>query len=219
MSDPTSPPLANSPEARTETGELLNQSPTPSPTSSETPTTSAGNTEPQTDAPKPDIPETYQFKTTSGDAPDEKLVAAATPIFRELGLTQAQADKLVDLYNTHAGARADDAQAVIQAQGQKWDADLRADKIMGSQLPTIQADVGRMIDQLPQETRQPFREAMTLTMAGNNPAIVRAIWEMSKLVNEGRHVTAPGPAPVTAPGKSSRPSMAESMYPNLARAS
>lgn len=222
MSDLASPPLANSPEARSPTGEILDQTQTQTePTiSSNPPATTEGTThESKPPTPPEPAPESYTFKTTAGDEPDAKLVSTFTPIFRELNLTQAQADKLVEAYNSHAGARADDAKAVIAAMGEKWNAELKADKVMGSQLPTVQADVGKAIAQLPAEVQAPFRAAMNDTMAGNNPAIVRAFWEFAKLVNEGKHVTGGGPSPVTKPGNSSRPSMAESMYPDLPRAS
>lgn len=223
MSDPTSPTLANSPEARSPTGEILDQSQTQ--TQTEPTTSSTDQTEPKPDEPKPPatpaepVPESYTFKTTAGAEPDAKLVSTFTPIFRELNLTQAQADKLVEAYNTHAGARAEDAKQVIAAMGQKWDAELRADKVMGPQLATVQADVGKAITQLPAEVQAPFRAAMNDTMAGNNPAIVRAFWEFAKMINEGKHVTGGGPSQVTKPGNSSRPSMAEVMYPDLSRAS
>jgi hypothetical protein len=220
MSDPASPPLANSPDARSPTGEILDQSQT----QTEPVTSSTIPADPTTHEPKPatpadPVPESYTFKTSPGTEPDEKLVSTFTPIFRELNLTQAQADKLVEAYNSHAGARAEDAKAVIAAMGEKWNAELKADKVMGSQLPTVQADVGKAITQLPADVQAPFRAAMNDTMAGNNPAIVRAFWEFAKLVNEGKHVTGGGPSPVTKPGSPSRPSMAESMYPDLPRAS
>jgi hypothetical protein len=58
---------------------------------------------------------------------------------------------------------------------------------------------------------------MNTTGMGDHPAIVRGLYELSKLVNEGTHVTggAPSPHGQSKTGTSNRPSIAGAMYPNL----
>jgi hypothetical protein len=58
---------------------------------------------------------------------------------------------------------------------------------------------------------------MNLSMAGNNRGFIKAFWAMSKSVVEGKPVTAGNPSPngQTRTGTTSRPSLAQAMYPNL----
>src|SRR6185437_10360924 len=92
----TTPPLPNSPEARTPDGTLkdtISTAPTPETTPSES------VTEPKTDGP----PESYDFKAPEGKELNSKFLDRATPVFKELGLSQANAQKLVDTYNELVG--------------------------------------------------------------------------------------------------------------------
>ena len=181
--------------------------------------------EPKADV-KPDapaVPDAYTFKPAmEGAEPDKDLVSAATPIFKELGLTQAQADKLVDLYNGMAKKQSDIGLATIKAMGEKWEAEAKADPYIGPNLDKIKVDVGRALDRLEQarpgiKTR--FANAMNMTMAGSNPAFIETFWELSKSIVEGTHVQAGGPSPQgqSSNGQSQRPSIAQAMYPNLTR--
>jgi hypothetical protein len=187
--------------------------------------TQTSSPEPKADA-KPDAPatpDTYTFKPAmEGAEPDKDLVSAATPVFKELGLTQAQADKLVDLYNGMAKKQSDIGLATIKAMGEKWESELKADPYLGPNLSKISEDVGRakdLIEQARPGFKTRFANAMNMTMAGSNPAMVEGFWEMAKMVIEGKHVQAGGPSPQgqSATGQSQRPSIAQAMYPNLTR--
>ena len=86
--NPTPTPLANDQASRTETGEIIDRSATP-PTN-----------EPAAE-PKPGsaAPESYtDFSVPEGHTLDAAAIESATPLFRELGLSQDQAQKLVDFY-------------------------------------------------------------------------------------------------------------------------
>lgn len=189
----------------------------PTTTSPTTPTSADATHDP---APTP-APDTYTFKTPSGAEADPTLVAAATPIFKELNLTQPQADKLIELWNKTAASDVDRAKQVIAAQGEKWETELKADKLMGHQLDRVKLDIGRALDLLPPQIKTDFQKSMNDTMAGNHPAMVRAFWELSKLVTEGTHVRGGSPSPngQTAPAAPTKPTAAQAMYPNLSRAS
>jgi hypothetical protein len=150
------------------------------------------------------------------------MVSAATPVFKELGLTQAQADKLVDLYNGLAKGKADIGLATIKAMGEKWEGEAKADPYIGPNLDKIKVDVGRAMDRLEQTRpgiKARFANAMNMTMAGSNPAFIETFWELAKSITEGTHVVAGGPSPAgqSATGQTQRPSIAASMYPNLVR--
>src|SRR5712671_1685898 len=116
----TDPPTGNSPEARTVDGTLKDQNP-PTETTTPTPekkpegqsfltqTHEAPKEEPKEGDPKPEdkpkdppavgAPDKYaDFKVPDGFKFDEKALTEATAAFKELGLSQEKAQKLVDTY-------------------------------------------------------------------------------------------------------------------------
>lgn len=175
-------------------------------------------------AAKPDapvVPDTYTFKTTDGAAPDKALTEAAAPIFKELGLTQAQADKLIDLYNGQTVAKLNNAASIIAEQGRAWETQVRADPELGPNLDRIKVDVGRALERLPAADRTKFQSAMDQTMAGNNPDIIRGVWKLAQLAAPGTPVSGSGPSVhgQSASGQTNRPSVAGSLWPTLPKAS
>lgn len=202
----------NSPEARTPTGEIIDQGNSPVEVKPNEPTAPV---EPKPDAPV--VPESYDFRAPEGATLDKSAVDAATPIFKELGLTQDQAQKLVDLYPkiTENIVKANNDAYTAMREG--WVSELKADKEIGGKLDHVAAEIGKLKQQLPAAVRDAFNEAVNFTGAGDHPAVVRALYEISKLVNEGSHVSGNGPSPngQSRDGVSKRPSLAGSLYPNL----
>jgi hypothetical protein len=217
MAEQPSPPLANSPEARTPDGTLKD---TTSPPLTPTPTPSS---QPNDPAPKPSIagaPDTYTFTPPAGTTFDDAAIAAATPIFRELNLSQASADKLVGFYNEQMKAAADTGSKAVLAMREKWVTEVKTDPELGGKLDTIKADIGRAFDALgDSKLVTEFKTAMDLTGAGDNPAFIKAFWKLSQKLIEGKSVIPGGPSPLgqSPGGKAERPSLASAMYPNLAR--
>lgn len=204
---PTNPPLANDPAARTETGEIIDRSATP-PTNEP-----AAEPKPETSA-----PESYtDFSVPEGHTLDAAAIESATPLFRELGLTQDQAQKLVDFYSTQVGKINAENEGYMETLRTQWREELKADKDIGGKLDQVKVEIGRAIDRLPPTVREPFKEAMNLTGAGDHPAVIKAIHAFASLIGEGTHVTgnAPSEHGQSKTGVSNRPSAAQSMYPNL----
>lgn len=200
-------PLMNAPESRTPTGEIVDQSSTPTETHTET--TAA--------APATGAPETYEFKAPEGQQLDAALVAEASPIFKELGLSQDQAQKLVDFYTTKSAATQNELATKIDTMRAEWRDAVMKDPAIGPKLDSVKVELGRAKDQLSPDVRAKFDEAMNTTGLGDHPAVVRALYEMAKLVNEGSHVTgaSPSPAGQRSPSQPARPSIAGALYPNL----
>ena len=172
--------------------------------------------------PAPAVPETYSFKASDGRELDQSLVAKATPIFKELGLSEAQAQKLVDTYNDLTKSEGERLDKVVNDMRAEWREGINKDKDMSGKLETIKADLGRMKDTIfanKPADREAFEAAMNLTGAGDHPAIVKAWWRASEAFREGQHVSGGGASPhgQTAPGADTRPSVAAAMYPNLTR--
>ncbi len=232
----TDPPTGNSPEARTGDGTLKDQNPPPettTPTPEKKPegqsfltqTPEASKEEPKEDEPKPEdkkpdaagVPEKYaDFKVPDGFKFDEKALTEATAAFKELGLSQEKAQKLVDTY-------AKNTQQAIEAPYKQW-ADLQKEWLgdihdrFGSKAETVRTDISKAIDSaLPPSLARAFRGALDLTGAGTNPDVVEALSIMFKPFVEGPSIKPGGISPEAnkAPNAPQAPSIAEAMYPHL----
>ena len=226
--------LANEPEIRTPTGEIKDQ--TPSPTSTPTPEkstekpaeTKPTEAKPEAKAEKPSLvnekepqgaPTTYEaFKVPEGHEMDEATFKEVGELFKELHLSQAEGQKAVD-YWVKRNQEAFDAPFKAWEDTQaKWVSEVKADPEMGSRIPEIKATIGKALDGLgDSKLANDFRAAMDYTGAGNNPAFVKAFWKLSQMLTEGGHVAGTGPSPLgqRAPGAADRPTAAKSLYPNL----
>lgn len=118
-------------------------------------------------------PEEYEaFTMPEGMEADSALLESASPVFKELGLNQDQAQKLVDIY---AQAQANQKKAVQEF----WNG-MRAEaaKIPPSEVGLAKvalkylSDGGKAISDNP--------------MLGNNPAVIKALAELGKQFSEGQ---------------------------------
>ena len=220
VTSPTNEPvLANDPVTRTSDGTIKDQTQILDSQKTESPTDATAAAKP-TEPAKPTVPEAYTFKAPEGKSYDPKLLDEITPVFRELGLDQASADKLVGAWNKHIISTADLAVKAVNDMRTEWVAEIGKSPDMGGKLDTVKADIGRMKDTLfsgDTKAREAFDNAMNLTGAGDHPAVVRTLWKLSESYREGSHVTGGGPSKhgQTLPNVSERPSPAQSMYPNL----
>lgn len=234
----TEAPLANSAEARTETGELKDQSPTTEtlkklePTEVKTEAKVEPKVEDKTEK-KPEekselnkdekkepskAPEAYaDFKAPEGMVLDKEALAKATPIFKELGLDQAAAQKLVDTYATLTREAADAPFKLWADMQKEWTDKLKADPVIGSKLPEVKETVSRALASLNDPAlEKDFRYAMDITGAGNHPAFARVFFELAKQYVEGKGVSGRGPSPHGQAKPGDRPaSAAAAIYPNL----
>ncbi len=239
----TEPPQGNQPEAREPDGTLKDQS---NPTTTLTPLEKTPSTdksfindkppeaspkeepkldadgkpiEPKKEEPKAEgAPEKYaDFKVPDGFKFDPTALTEATATFKELGLTQDQAQKLIDTYSK-VGREASEAPYKAWADTQKaWLSDI-SDRF-GSKSEAVRTDISKAIDSaLPPSLARSFRSALDLTGAGSNPDVVEALSIMFKPFVEGGSLRPGGLSPEAnrPPGSPSRPSIADAMYPNLA---
>lgn len=239
---PTLPtPLPNDAAARSPTGEILDRTvdqpkdpslstqttdPTTKTTSSDgdgkTADPKSTETKPATD-PKA-VPEKYEFKAPEGIILDPKLEAEISPVLKEAGVTQENAQKLFDYHVKALQAAAKAPTDTVETMRADWRTKVTADSeikaaVNGDKtgIDAVKLDIGRALTHLPEALRSEFKDAMDLTGAGDHPAFVKAIWALSKLVTEGKHVSGAGPSPhgQIAPGASAKPSAAKSLFPNL----
>ena len=224
-------PLSNAPEARSPTGEILDQTPTQTPDPSlnpqteTTPSTKTEDTsttapEPAKPTDKPGVPEKYEFKAPEGFDLNETVVTEASTLFKDLGLNNEQAQRLVDFQAKLQKDAADAPYAAYDAMREGWQNEVKADPALGPKLPQIKETIGRALDTLGDPTLvTSFREAMNLTGAGDHPAFIKAFYKMAQAVVEGSPVRGANPSPhgQSATGRTERPSVAAAMYPNLTK--
>jgi hypothetical protein len=160
-------------------------------------------------------PETYaDFTAPEGVTLDKDAIAAALPVFKELNLTQEQAQKLVE-FQAKSGINA--AQTAYDEIRSDWRKAVLADPDLstgGKLKPDVQPTIAKAIDTLPKELGTEFRNVMNTTGVGDNPAFVKAMYKFAQALTEGTHVSGKGPVEVKAPD-AKPPSVASAMYPNL----
>ena len=195
--------MTNTPEARTPTGEIIDQAASPPPAPA---------------APPQAAPEAYtDFTLPEGVTLDKAILDEATPIFRELGLSQEAAQKLIDLQAKHFAQSSASLAKSVDDMRADWQAKVKADPAL-SNLDAVRTELGRAKDKLPAPVRSAFDEAMNLTGLGDHPAVVRGLFEFAKLVNEGTPVNGSGPSTEgQSGGRSARPTIAGALYPNLSQ--
>lgn len=167
---------------------------------------------------KPVVPEKYEFKAPEGFELNEVAVTEASAVFKELGLTNDQAQKLVDLQAKISKDQAEAPYKAYDAMREGWQNEVKADKEIGHILPKVKETIGRALDTLGSpELVTEFKSAMNLTGAGDHPAFIKAFYKLASAVVEGRHVQGANPSPhgQSAQGTTQRPSAAQAMYPKL----
>jgi len=165
------------------------------------------------DKPAAGPPEKYaDFKLPDGVKLEGEILGKATGLFKELGLGQDQAQKLVDFHAAALKEVGETSMKLWKDTQDVWMDELRSDPILGKGVNdgTVGASIAKMISAMPAPQAVAFREAMNFTGAGNNPAIVRGFYELSKKFSEPGHVHGNGPAIAKA-----TPSAAQALYPNL----
>jgi len=142
-----------------------------------------------------------------------------------LGLTQEQAQKLVDFHSSQMIEAMKAPNAEYEATRNAWKAAIEADPDIKSAtaegktgLDAVKINIGKVLSALGDaQLATDFKAAMDLTGAGDNPAFIKAFNKLSAFITEGKHVSGTGPSPhgQRPPGSSDRPAPARALYPNL----
>ncbi|HTE38632.1 MAG TPA: hypothetical protein VK630_19005 [Reyranella sp.] len=162
-------------------------------------------------AAEPAAPIQYQdFTLPKGVEVDGDTLSAAKSLFAEQRLPQEQAQKLVDLYVARANAAAERNVAAWRDTQEKWAGEVKADPdIGGPRFPASVAAASRAIEW----ARVPgLKEALDMTGAGNNPAIVKAFVRFGQALAEDRFTAG-------NVGTSDQRSIAERLYNNTPKQS
>jgi hypothetical protein len=233
----TDPPLANDPTARTSDGTLKDQSPgntTPTPepkpegdsfltgkkepAKTEDKTTEPAKTEDKTKTESVvGAPEKYEdFKLPDGYQFDKASLTDAQTLFKDLNLTQEQAQKAVDLYAKNSLSAAEAPYKAWADLQKEWTGEI-ANRFPGDKSTAVKSMISGVIDTvLPPSLAKGLRTALDITGAGSHPDVVEALSILLKPLSEGTPVRGNGPSKEgqVAPG-SGPPSIADALYGHL----
>lgn len=131
---------------------------------------------------KPAAPEKYEFTPPEGQELDANALAVFEPIAKELGLSQEQAQKLVDIYPQIQQQQAE----AWGKQVADWGEQVKADKEIGGD--KFNASVGAAQRALDQFGNTELREYLNASGLGNHPALVRFCAKVGKAMAEDTFV-------------------------------
>lgn len=180
--------------------------------------------EDKTDGP----PEAYDLKlTTKGDDGndvdveiDTALLEQATPVLKDIGLTNEQANKLTQLVPSIQQRVYEQQSEEFAALRADWAKEVQADKeIGGNKWPETENLCAKALDSLgfPSEMKKidgkdvetnPFRMLLNTSGVGNHPEFIRAFRRI------GERVAEDAPAPTADAAKGAKPDRLEALYPD-----
>tara|TARA_R110000851_G_C12955545_1_gene553739 strand:+ start:38 stop:679 length:642 start_codon:yes stop_codon:yes gene_type:complete len=136
-----------------------------------------------TDSSNDDVPETYaDFTLPEGMTLDSELLAEALPVFKDLGLTQTQAQGLVDLQSKKAEA---DAQAQMNDFNQMidgWKDQSKNDKEFGGD--KFEENVAIARSAIESFGTPELKDLLSEHGVGNHPEVIRFMVKVGKLTQE-----------------------------------
>ena len=136
------------------------------------------------------VPEAYELTAPEGFAGlDPEAVAVATPVFKELGLSNDQANKLMPVAGEFAkritAERDSQILASIGEQRKAWLEEAKADKeIGGTNWDASLASAAKALDQLGFTKGSPLRNVLNDSGLGNHPEMIRAWAKVGKAIGE-----------------------------------
>ncbi|ENN8375158.1 peptidase [Providencia rettgeri] len=161
---------------------------TPSPAGTEpSKTDDKANIEPKGDDKKPVsvAPEKYEFTASEGQELDKEAIAAFEPVARELGLSNEQAQKIVDVYGSTIMPQIMKQQnEAWQQQTIEWAETIKADKELGSV-----ESIGNAQKAMDQFGTPELKQYLNDSGLGNHPELFRIFSRIGKAMSEDGFVS------------------------------
>ena len=159
------------------------------------------------------VPETYELEAPDGFTVDPQALAVATPVFKELGLSNEQANKLMPVAAKFAAGLSDKLNAQIlsqvRADRKAWLDTAMADReIGGANWKQTLAKGAFALDNLGFPKGSPFRVLLDESGLGNHPEMIRAWAKVGRAIGEDGDFVRGAGTP------HSRRDTAETLYPN-----
>ncbi|MBC5790647.1 peptidase [Providencia sp. JUb39] len=145
------------------------------------------NPEPKGDDKKPvsAAPEKYEFTAGEGQELDKEAIAAFEPIAREIGLSNEQAQKIVDVYgSTIIPQIAKQQEAAWQKQVTEWAETVKEDKELGSV-----ESIGNAQKAMDQFGTPELKQYLNDSGLGNHPELFRIFSRIGKAMSEDGFVS------------------------------
>jgi hypothetical protein len=135
------------------------------------------------------IPDQYQLIAPEGLALDPVAIELATPVFRDLGLSNEQANKLMPVAGQFAQGLLDRHQrqllGQVQAERKTWLDSARNDPEIGGQhWSTTIGTAAKALDALGFGKGSAFRTLLDESGLGNHPEMIRAFQRVGKAIGE-----------------------------------
>lgn len=201
--DLAAPATQDTPAAEPST--LLGQTtPDPAP-SGEAGTPPTDEQTPKSDAKVEGAPEKYEFTFPEGVALDQELASNFEPIARELNLSNAQAQKLADLYLAHSTKSAEQQAARWTETVKGWESTVKADKEVGGEKLESSLVAARSV--IKRFGTPELIEAFGSSGMGAHPEMVRIFARIGRALGDDTlHNGAPAHVPKSAE---------QSLYPSM----
>lgn len=157
----------------------------------------------------PVVPEAYDVGTLEGFDVDPEALTEATPIFKEAGLTNEQATKLMPAAKAFAERTQTQVTQQIMdmamEQRKGWLKEAKAaEDIGGAKFDETLHVAAKGMDAMGFVKDHPFRKALAETGFGNHPDMIRVFQKLGSLVSEDGLVIG---NPVTSGGKKDKASV------------
>lgn len=134
-----------------------------------------------------EVPEKYEVKLPDGVEIDATMMDGLTPVFKELGLTGEQVQKLADVYAPLVKQQVEASQKAAiemwQQQTNTWKEESK--KILGA---NAAKEIGYAAKAIEKSGVKGLRETLDETGIGNNPALVQFFAWAGKLVSQDNFV-------------------------------
>lgn len=150
-------------------------------------------------------PEKYEFKYPEGYQVDESALGEYTSAFKELGLTNEQAQKLVDMDAKRSASSTEAALAAQKQQVDTWVGELKNDPDFGG--AKFEANVGIANKALAAFGSPELTQFFKDTGLGNHPLLVKAFHKAGMQLGEGS-------IHKTTTDQPTAKSLADMLYPN-----
>lgn len=223
------------------TGPGAGGEPSPAPPTTVAPAVDPTVSDPPKETPAPEPSKDDKSKSMLSADDDEKKEAPQAPVdfdpktFKApegVEIAQETLGEFAKIINNKDLSRADLGNALLKMHSEaleaiakapyesfnnireNWQKQVNSDKEIGTNFKETKTVVSRALDKVFEnapEHKQAFYDALDITGVGDNPAVIRALYRMGKLIAE------PGPAGGAKPPGQQPESLAEAMYPHLAK--
>jgi hypothetical protein len=155
----------------------------------------------------PEVPDTYAFNVPDGMEIDQAFADSVSPVFKELGLSQEQADKLVSAYAERMGAQQQSVTDAYQKQLDEWTTELKSDQEVGGD--AFEQNAGIAAKAIKQFGSDELKALLDETGIGSNPAMFKFALAVGKTLGEDE--------PGSGDAANQPSTIEDEMYPNEAK--